>query len=85
MMHIEILMSKAPEVKVLSTMNVNNFDFNSSNYRLEYTIMLFLTIVCIIVTIFLLTYNTGLFKLSEHQKSQITLHEETESEQMKSL
>lgn len=84
-MHVEVLMSRAPEVRILSTMDVSNFDFNSSNYRLEYTIMLFLTMVCIIVTCFLLTANMQMYKLSDAQRTQLSQYEETESDEMKRL
>ena len=69
---VEVVMSKAPFTQTLNTIDVNNFDINSSNYRLEAIIMLALFMLCIMFALFLFFYNDSFFqKLTEEQEEEL--------------
>ena len=69
---VEVVMSKAPFTQTLNTMDVNNFDINSRNYRLEAIIMFALFLLCVISALFLFMYNDSFFqKLTEEQEEEL--------------
>jgi hypothetical protein len=58
----DVLFNKAPEVRTLETLDVHNFDFDSRNYNLEFTIMLVLSLLSLIVAaIFIIYGNKSMF------------------------
>lgn len=54
---LEFFFNNAPEVKTLNTLDVHNFDFDSRNYNLEFTIMLILSFMSLIICLVLLMLN----------------------------
>lgn len=52
-LRVEIYMSRAPEVKTLLNLDIENFSVTQENYRLDYTVMLVLALCsfmgCVIV------------------------------------
>lgn len=83
---IDILFSKAPEVQTLNHFDVKEFDFDYRNYNLEFTVMLAMGIVSIIIcATFIICSRADFFSVSEPYKQQLKTLEEKDDPEVKAL
>lgn len=71
---VEVTLSKAPYAQTLTDMDVHNFDFSASNYRLEAIVAFSLFGTFLMATICIIVCKGRMFKfeLSEEQEKQFT-------------
>jgi hypothetical protein len=80
---VDILFDKAPEVRTLNTLDVHNFDFDSRNYNLEFTVMLTLSIICMIICLSFIVYKRkDIFKVPEDMKNELRMLEAQDDPEM---
>lgn len=80
-LRVEIFMSKAPEVKTLLNLDIEHFDIQQMNYRLEYTIMLVLALISFLGCVILLAVSHMNFgTLSDEEIQQLKTIEDKDPE-----